>query len=667
MSASACGPFPIHKTSKKFAIWRCRLTNRHRAPPDPPLFSEGALHNAPIYRTINSHPPQSAAPLPTVISPVVQPTIIMPFTVFIPSLPLPVSPGLSLSARHSRLPLRRRPCLRTDALPRRPLVRACAPPPCPAAPTPDDWPLGPPGSPARLAPRFWFKGLGDDVRRRAPLYLRDWTDGLRLKSIPAVLYLYFACLAPVVAFGGITSVLTAGSMGVVEFLLSSGATGMLYAVMSGQPLTFIAPTGLTLAFTCALYGFCQVAAVPFLSTYAWVGVWASLILFVASITNFSDLIKYCTRFTDDVFNSLIATNFIYEAGRALIGAFFVVGADKTNPFTALSLALGTFALGRFLTGLRSSRYLVKRARTVLADFGPVLAIAIMSAVAAIPAVAKVGLERLSIPTNFTLAGGRSLLVPLLATPVPVRLAAIVPALLLTCLFFLDQNISVRVVNSPLHRLQKGPGYHLDMLVLAICTFVCSIFGLPLMCAGTVQSLAHVQALAQVESQNGKETIVSVQENRLTAFLIHAGILGSLFLLPIVKRIPMAVISGLFLFLGRNMMNGNDFLSRIPYMGMDPTLYPEDSPMRKSGVPARQVHAFTLLQLGCLASLWALKLNKKTSMFFPAVIATLMFIRSRMAPRLFPAGTLDALDGEIFDATDVSNEVHSQDHKLSTAN
>lgn len=457
-------------------------------------------------------------------------------------------------------------------------------------------------------------------------------------------------------------------MGVVEFLLSSGASGMLYAALSGQPLTFIAPTGLTLAFTCALYGFCQIAAVPFLSTYAWVGVWTAVILFLASVTNVSDLIKYCTRFTDDIFNSLIATNFLYEAGRALIGAFFVFGANKTNPFTALALALGTFTLGRFLTGLRTSRYLFKRARNVLADFGPVLAIGVMSAIAAIPAVAKVGLERLSIPASFSLAGGRKLLVPMMATPMPVRLAAIVPALLLTCLFFLDQNISVRVVNSPIHRLKKGPGYHLDMLVLSICTFVCSIFGLPLMCAGTMQSLAHVQALADFESRHGKEVIVSVQENRLTAFCIHAAILGSLFLLPIVKRIPMAVISGLFLFLGRNMMNGNAFLSRVPYMFMDPKRYPEDSPMQKQSVPASQVHAFTVLQLVCLASLWVLKLNKKTSMFFPAVIGTLMFIRSRIVPRFFPTVILDALDGDLFETTDsLHDEVHSKDRKLSAAN
>ena len=435
-------------------------------------------------------------------------------------------------------------------------------------------------------------------------------------------------------------------MGVVEFLLSSGITGMFYALAAGQPLTFIAPTGLTLAFTTALFGFCQLAGIPFLPMYAWVGMWTGLILLIAAVANFSDLIKFCTRFTDDIFNSLIATNFLYEATRVLVGAFFIAGVDKTSPFTALTLALGTFFLGRFLTGMRSSRYLWKKARNTLSDFGPVLAIAIMSGIAYLPFVARVGLERLSIPSSFQLAGGRAPLIPLLMLPTTFRIAAIVPALLLTCLFFLDQNISVRVVNSPKHKLRKPPGYHLDMLVLSVCTFVCSVFGLPWMCAGTVQSLAHVQALAKVDSKNGKDTIVSVQENRLTAFCIHAAILGSLFLLPVVERIPMAVISGLFLFLGANMINGNDFLSRTRYFFMDPKLYPEDSPMRARNIPAPQVNAFTGLQLMCLTMLWLLKLNKRTSLFFPSVIATLMLIRTNIAPRLFSSTALETLDGEL---------------------
>jgi len=43
--------------------------------------------------------------------------------------------------------------------------------------------------------------------------------------------------------------------------------------------------------------------------------------------------------------------------------------------------------------------------------------------------------------------------------------------------FLDQNITVRIVNSPRHRLKKGAGYDLDMAFIAILVAVCSAFGL----------------------------------------------------------------------------------------------------------------------------------------------------------------------------------------------
>lgn len=71
--------------------------------------------------------------------------------------------------------------------------------------------------------------IRNDVRRRRKHYISDWTDAFKKKRqvIPAVLFLYFACLAPAVSFGTISSEITNGSIGVVEFLLSSGVSGMV--------------------------------------------------------------------------------------------------------------------------------------------------------------------------------------------------------------------------------------------------------------------------------------------------------------------------------------------------------------------------------------------------------------------------------------------------------
>jgi HCO3- transporter family len=65
--------------------------------------------------------------------------------------------------------------------------------------------------------------------KRGKVYASDWTDGFSnlKKVIPAILFLYFACLSPAISFGTIASQLTNNSIGVVEFLLSAGASGMV--------------------------------------------------------------------------------------------------------------------------------------------------------------------------------------------------------------------------------------------------------------------------------------------------------------------------------------------------------------------------------------------------------------------------------------------------------
>jgi hypothetical protein len=74
-----------------------------------------------------------------------------------------------------------------------------------------------------------FKTLSEDMRRRKKTYVSDWTDAFDNKRavVPAILFLYFACLAPVVSFGTIATQITEGSIGVVEFLIASGGAGMV--------------------------------------------------------------------------------------------------------------------------------------------------------------------------------------------------------------------------------------------------------------------------------------------------------------------------------------------------------------------------------------------------------------------------------------------------------
>ena len=63
---------------------------------------------------------------------------------------------------------------------------------------------------------------------------------------------------------------------------------------------------------------------------------------------------------------------------------------------------------------------------------------------------------------------------------------------------MDQQITAVIVNRKEHKLLKGGGYHLDLLIVGICILVNSILGIPWFVAATVLSINHVRSL-QVES------------------------------------------------------------------------------------------------------------------------------------------------------------------------
>ena len=385
---------------------------------------------------------------------------------------------------------------------------------------------------------------------------------------------------------------------------------------------------------------------PFLPSYAWVGLWSAGFLLILAVTDASCLMRYFTRFTDEIFAALISIIFIYEAIKSLVHIFEDLDVKKHHDTALLSLllALGTFYIAMSLSRFRRSSYLRPKIREFLADFGPAIALAAMTIVAVW--LHEVFLDVLPTPDTFGTTSGRPWSVDLLAVPVWARFAAAGPALLVTVLVFLDQNITARIVNSPDHRLHKGEAYHLDLGVVGLLMAFCSLFGLPWLVAATVRSLNHVRSLATVEevvSPNGetRERVMHVRENRLTGLAIHLLIGLSLLFLPLLKTIPMAVLYGLFLFMGVVSMSGNQFFERLSLWLKDPTLYPGTHYIRR--VPRWTIHAFTALQVACLGVLWIVK-SSAIGILFPVFIALLVPVRL-LAGRLFAAEHLAALDAE----------------------
>ena len=489
-----------------------------------------------------------------------------------------------------------------------------------------------------------FGGLIADMRRRYPHYVSDIREGLNTKTLGSILFLFFACLAPSVTFGGIMAEKTGGNIGVVEMILATSICGVIYALGSGQPLNLLGGTGPILVFIAILYQLTEALELPFLQVYVWVGLWTGLYMVLCAIFDVSALMRYFTRFTDEIFAALISVIFIVEALRKIFSYFTTDDVSEAKALLTLILALGTFLIASNLSRFKRSRYLMPTVREFLADLGPTLAIAAMTTVAIL--YQSVEVDALAIPDTFGTTSGRPWWTNPMDAPMKVKLGAAIPALFGAVLVYLDQNITARLINNKDNKLTKGGGYHIDLAIVGVLTAIFSLFGLPWLVAATVRSLNHLRSLATTEDSIGpdgaaKTTIVKVRETRVSGFAIHVLIGCSLLALDLLKFIPTAVLYGLFLYMGVVSIKGNQFFERLNLWPMDAARYPSNHYTRR--VPMSAIHKFTLVQLACLISLWVIR-SSPIGILFPVAIAALVPIRFAM-DRFFEQEHLLALDAE----------------------
>jgi len=483
-----------------------------------------------------------------------------------------------------------------------------------------------------------FEPLGTGVRRdfarRLPRYPSDLRDGLNSQSLATILFLFFACLAPAIGFGGVLDAATGGSMGTIEMIVSTAACGVTYALASAQPIQLIGPMGPNLAFAISLYGLAKALGVPFLPLYAWTGLWTGGMLMVAALTSASNSVQYLTRFTDEIFSVLISAIFLFGAVSDVGSAFSSPATSATTALLTLTCASLTFGSALVLKGLKTSPYFTRTTRTNLSNFAPAIGVALGSLAARAarlkygPAVAA--LPALSIPIEFATTTGRPWVVPLLDLPVWARWGAALPAVLASVLLFLDQNITARLVNHPRYKMVKGrdpgsvlDGMHGDMLVLSFLTVATSVLGLPWMAGATTRSAAHVRSLS-VYSDDGT-TISGTLENRVTGASIHA-MIGACALFPapraLLAQVPLPVLSGVFLYLGMTSLQGLELWDRVRELFQDAGA---GSKNRWSGVPRGVVGAYTLAQIACVGAM--MKVTQSSfGVVSPLMIAFLPLLR-----------------------------------------
>lgn len=157
-----------------------------------------------------------------------------------------------------------------------------------------------------------FGGLINDLKRKSPFYLSDFKDGLSLQCVASWIFLYFACLSPIITFGGLLSEATGKNMAAMESLVSGFVCGVIYGFFSGQPLTILGSTGPVLVFETIVYEFCSMVEWDYMTFRFWIGTWIAIILFILVAIDASAFVCLITRFTEENFATLIAFIFIYK-------------------------------------------------------------------------------------------------------------------------------------------------------------------------------------------------------------------------------------------------------------------------------------------------------------------------------------------------------------------
>jgi hypothetical protein len=66
---------------------------------------------------------------------------------------------------------------------------------------------------------------------------------MSLKTMSAVLFMFFATFASTIALGDVAERETDGKVGISEYLILQGSAGMVHALVSTCPMPILRPTG----------------------------------------------------------------------------------------------------------------------------------------------------------------------------------------------------------------------------------------------------------------------------------------------------------------------------------------------------------------------------------------------------------------------------------------
>ncbi|NWI60199.1 B3AT protein, partial [Calyptomena viridis] len=251
---------------------------------------------------------------------------------------------------------------------------------------------------------------------------------------------------------------TKGMMGVSELLVSTSVQCVLFSLLSAQPLLVVGFSGPLLVFEEAFYGFCSAHDMEYIVGRVWIGFWMILLVLVVVAVEGSFMVRFLTRYTQEIFSFLISLIFIFETFSKLVTIFKEHPLmpqyeepelpNQPKPNTALlSLILmaGTFFLAFFLRKFKNSAFLPGKVRRLIGDFGVPISIFIMSLADFF--IVDTYTQKLKVPDGLqvTNSSARGWFIHPMGLqkefPTWMIFASVVPAFLVFILIFLETQIT----------------------------------------------------------------------------------------------------------------------------------------------------------------------------------------------------------------------------------
>lgn len=507
------------------------------------------------------------------------------------------------------------------------------------------------------------RGIFNDIKARARVYVSDFKDAYNYRVIPSVVFVFFTNILPAIAFAQDMFDRTDNAYGVNEVLLSSAIAGVVFGLFSGQPLCIVGVTGPIAIFSYTVYDILKDRDTPYFPFMCWIYLWSMVMHFIIAILNWVTYLKIISNFSCEVFGFFICVIYCQKAVAILSNQFTDMGAASGFCSVMIALLMVIFGLGSSIFG-STLHYFKPPIRKIFVDYGVPLAVIFFTGFIHFGGwldnvdLARLPTTRAFQPTNDSAALGRAHgwfihFWPNENISVGDMFLALPFALLLTFLFYFDHNVSSLMCQLKDFPLKKPASFHWDFMLLGLTTGISGLIGIPAPNGLIPQAPLHTASLVVEDFETGQP--VSVVEQRFTNTAQGAAtfVLMSGPFLVVLNLIPQAILAGLFFIMGINGLHGNIIVNRIRFIFLDEQYIIHDPHCPEyfkamHAIPKEKrkwFYIYLVLQLIAGGAEIAITLTKG-AIGFPAVLVFFALCAKYIWPLFIPKEDLEYLDGAV---------------------